>query len=172
MAGALAALIAIQAMREYEPLATLDRIVDGARGIIPAGIVIAAIGAAMLIAAGIHGMVFDATRAEPGEIEGGGAGPSPAGGWRARYFKGNLLWGASFEEESGISELKRSWLSGEWLDNRRYFRATLVVIGLPLLAIGMFGTMAVATEVTAVRLMLILVVAFAVGRFGYVLARS
>ena len=172
MAGALAALIAIQAIREYEPLATLDRTVDGARWFIPGGIVIAAIGAALLVAAAIHGMVFDAARAEPGEIEGAGTGHSPDGGWRARYFKGNLLWGASFEEESGISELKRSWLSGEWLENRQYLRATLVVVGLPLLVIGMFGTIALATDVTAVRLMLILLVGFTVGRLGYVLARA
>ncbi len=172
MGGVIAALIAIQAVRELEPLASVDRTLNAARGLVPAGIGLVIVGLALLIGAAIHGLVFDATRAEPGEIEGVGAGRTPRGGWGVSFFKGRLLWGASFDEETGISELKRSWFTGEWLEVHRYLRETLVVMGLPLVVVGFFGTIALATDVTAVRLLLILVVGYTVGRLAYVLIRA
>jgi len=109
---------------------------------------------------------------QPGDISRPYSGPSPSGGWRMGYFKGSLLWGASFEEESGISELKRAWRSGEWLSEHRLFRATLVIIGLPLVLIGVFSTIALVTDVTAVRLLLLLAVAYASVRLGFTLIRA
>ena len=83
-----------------------------------------------------------------------------------------LLWGAEFHEESGLSEVKRAWRSGEWLTVHRYLRATLVMVGLPLLLIGAFGTVALFTEVTAVRLLLLLALAYASARLGFAVIRA
>ena len=172
MIGAIAALIVVQTFRRSEPLASMDALLNSGRVLVPAGIAITIVGAGLLLGALIHGLVFDAQRVQPGDVSGSYSGPAPSGGWRIGYFKGNLLWGASFEEESGISELKRGWRSGEWLSDHTLFRATLVIVGLPLVLIGAFGTIALITDVTAVRLMLLLVVAYATVRLGYTLIRA
>ena len=172
MAGAIAALLVIQAFRQDEPLASFDAFLNGARGLVPLGIAITIVGAGLLAGAGIHGLVFDAQRIQPGKISGPYAGPSPRGGWWIGFFSGRLLWGAEFYEESGISEVKRAWRSGDWLTVHRYLRATLVLVGLPLLLIGAFGTIALVTDVTAVRLLLLLAVAYAAARFGFALIRA
>ena len=108
----------------------------------------------------IHGMVFDSQPLETGDISGPYSGPSPSGGSRIGYFKGKRLWGHEFYEESGISELKHAWLTGEWLRDHRLLRTTMVVVGLPIVVIGALGTIALATDVTAVRLLLLLSVAY------------
>ena len=172
MAGAIAALLVVQAFRQDEPLASFDAFLNGARGLVPLGIAITIVGAGLLLGAGIHGLVFDAQRIQPGKISGSYAGPSPRGGWWMGLFSGRLLWGAEFYEESGFSEVKRSWRSGEWLTVHRYLRATLVLVGLPLLLIGAFGTIALVTDVTAVRLLLLLAVAYASARLGFALIRA
>jgi hypothetical protein len=117
-------------------------------------------------------MVFDATPLQPGKISGRYDGPNPRGGWSIGFFRGMLLWGREFYEESGISELKRSWRTGEWLRVHRYFRETLVLVGLPLLLVGAFGTGALVIDVTAVRLLLLLAVAYATARLGFALIRA
>jgi hypothetical protein len=172
MIGAIAALIAVQALRQYEPLASMDRLLNEARVLVPAGIAITIVGAGLLFGALIHGLAFDAQRIEPGDISGPYAGRSPSGGWRLGYFKGNLLWGAELEEESGISEMKRAWRSGQWLTDHRLLRATLVIVGLPLVLVGTFGTIALVSDVTAVRLILLLAVAYASLRLGFTLVRA
>jgi hypothetical protein len=172
MGGAIAALIAVQALRQSEPLASVDRALNGARGLVPAGIAIAIVGAGLLLGAAIHGMAFDANRVQPGNISGRYVGPNPRGGWRLDFFKGMLLWGGEFHEESGISELKKSWRTGEWLQVHRYFRETLVLVGLPLLLIGAFGTIALVIDVTGLRLLLLLALVYAAGRLGFALIRA
>jgi hypothetical protein len=172
MGGVIAALIIVQAFKRSEPLASMDRLLNGARFLVPIGITITIIGAGLLLGAWIHGMVLDAQRIEPGKISGSYAGPSPRGGWRFSFFRGRLLWGAELHEESEISDVKRSWSNGEWLTNHRYLRATLVLVGLPLLAVGVFGTIALVTDVTGVRLLLFVVVAYVVARLGYGLIRA
>jgi hypothetical protein len=172
MGGVIAVLIAIQAVRQNEPLVSIDRALNGAHGLIPIGVMLTVIGAALLVGAGVHGMALDGTSWQPGKIKGGGAGRSPTGGWAAGFFSGNLLWGGSFHEESGISELKKSWFTGEWLTVHRYLRGTMVMVGLPLAVVGAFGTAALATDVTAVRLLLLLAIAYLAVRLGYALIRA
>jgi hypothetical protein len=172
MAGGIAALIAVQAFRQSGPLAWMDSLLNGARALVPPGIAITLVGASLLFGAGIHGMVFDATRVQPGKISGRYVGPSPGGGWRIRFFSGWLLWGREFYEESKISDVKRSWRTGEWLTVHRYFRETLVLVGLPLVLVGVFGTIALVTDVTGVRLLLLLALAYASARLGFALIRA
>jgi hypothetical protein len=172
MGGAIAALIVVQTFRRAEPLSAFDRFLNGASGLIPLGIAIAIVGAAMLLGALVHGMIFDSQPMETGALSGPYSGPSPGGGWRIGYFKGRRLWGREFYEESGISELKRAWLSGEWLRDHRLLRTTMVIVGLPLVVIAAFGTVALVTDVTAVRLLLVLAVAYVVANMGWALIRA
>jgi hypothetical protein len=172
MGGVIAAIIVVQAFQRSEPLASMDRLLNGARVLVPLGIAITIIGGGLLLGAWLHGMIFDAQRIQPGKVSGTYAGPSPRGGWMIGFFTGRLLWGAELHEESGISEVKRSWGTGEWLTNHRYLRATLVLAGLPLLLVGAFGTVALVTDVTGLRLLLLLAVAYAVVRLGYALIRA
>jgi len=176
MAGAIAALIVVQTFRNAEPLSSFDRFLNGAAGLIPLGIAITIVGAALLLGAAIHGMVFDSQPMETGDISGPYSGPysgpTPGGGWRIGYFKGKRLWGREFYEQSGISELKRSWFTGEWLRDHRLLRATMVLVGLPIVVIGAFGTIALATDVTAVRLLLVLTVAYVAVHMGFALIRA
>jgi hypothetical protein len=172
MAGVIAALIVVQTFRQAEPLSSFDRFLNGAAGLIPLGIAIAIIGGLLLLGALIHGLVFSSQPMETGAISGPYSGPTPAGGRRVGYFKGTRLWGREFYEESGFSELKRAWFTGEWLRDPRLMRTTMVLVGLPILVIGVFGTVALATDVTAVRLLLVLTVAYVVANVGYALARA
>ena len=171
MGGAIAAVIAVQLLRESPPLAWFDGVLNGAHDLIPAAITITVIGAALLIGAAIHGMVFDATRMEPGNIQYRYSRKTPMS-WRAGWFKGRLLWGREFLEESGFSELKQSWRTGEWLTDHRYLRATMIMLVLPLAMFGAFGTIALVTNETGVRLLLILALAYVAARLGYTLAKA
>jgi hypothetical protein len=172
MAGAITALIVVQAFRQAEPLASIDAFLSGARGLIPLGIGIIIIGAGLLLGALVHGMVLDSQPMPTGDISGPYSGPGPRGGWRIGYFWGKLLWGREFHEESGFSELKRAWLTGEWLRDHRLLRTTLVMVGLPLVVVGAFGTVALVTDVTAVRLLLLLTVGYVLTRLGWALIRA
>jgi hypothetical protein len=172
MGGVIAALIAVQAFQRSEPLASIDKLLNAARFLEPLGIAITIIGAGLVVGAWIHGMVFDSVRTQPGKVSGAYAGPSAKGGLRIGYFKGWLLWGGEFHEESGISEVKRSWRTGQWLTVHRYLRATLGLVGLPLLIIGVFGTIALVTDVIGVRLLLLLALAYAIVRLGFALIRA
>jgi hypothetical protein len=172
MAGAIAALIVVQTFRHAEPLSSFDRILNGAAGLIPIGIAVAIIGAALLLGALVHGMVGNSQPMETGDVSGPYSGTRPGGGLRIGYFKGKRLWGREFYEESGISELKRAWLTGEWLRDQRLLRTTMVLVGLPLLVIAVFGTVALAIDVTAIRLLLVLTVAYVVANMGYALVRA
>jgi hypothetical protein len=51
-------------------------------------------------------------------------------------------------------------------------RTTVVLVGLPIVVIGAFGTIALVTDITAVRLLLVLAVAYVVANVGYALARA
>ena len=171
MGGAIAAIIAVQALRQSAPLVWFDGVLNGARDLVPAGIAITVVGAALLVGALIHGMMFDAARIEPGKIEYRYSKRTPMS-WQVGWFRGRLLWGGEFKEESGFSELKQSWRTGEWLRDNRYVRATVVMVGLPLVVAGAFGTIALVTDETGVRLLLLLAIAYVAARLGYALARA
>jgi hypothetical protein len=172
MAGVIAVLIVVQTFRRAEPLASFDRALNAADGLIPLGIAITIIGVALLLGAAIHGMVFESQPMETGDISGPYSGGTARGGFRIGYFKGKRLWGREFYEESGISELKRSWFSGEWLRDPRLLRTTMVLVGLPIVVIGAFATIALVTDVTAVRLLLLLTAAYVAVHMGYALVRA
>jgi hypothetical protein len=172
MGGAIAALLVVQTFRHDQPLASVDAFLNGARGLVPLGIAITVAGAGLLLGAAIHGMALDATWVQPGKISGRTAGTNPRGGWGIGFFRGILLWQGEFHEESGIPELKHSWRTGEWLRVHRYLRETLVLVGLPLLVLGVFGTIALVTDVTAVRLLLLLALAYASVRLAFAVIRA
>ena len=172
MAGAIAALLVVQAFRQSEPLSSLDRFLNAGRGLIPLGIAITIVGVGLLLGAAIHGMAFDSQPMETGDISGPHSGPTPGGGRRIGYFKGKRLWGRSFYEEAGISEVKRSWLTGEWLRDHRLLRTTMVLVGLPTAVIGAFGTTALATDVTAVRLLFLLAALYVAANMAFALTRA
>jgi hypothetical protein len=176
MVGAIAALIAVQALAQSAPLVWLDNVLNGARVLVPATIAIAILGWGLVLGAMIHGAVFDSTRVQPGKISGRYTGRytgmNAVGGRSIGIFKGSLLWGFEFHEESKISEIKQSWRTGEWLLVHRYLRGTMVLAGAPLLLIGMFGTIALVTDVTAVRLLLLLALFYALLRLGFALVRA
>lgn len=171
MGGAIAAVIAVQAMRHSAPLVWFDGVLNGARYLVPAGIAITVIGAALLLGALIHGLVFDAARMEPGKIEYTYSKRTPMS-WQVGWFKGRLLAGAEFQEESGFAELKQSWRTGEWLHDHRYLRATMVMVGLPLVLFGAFGTIALVTDEPGVRLLLLLTLSYVAARLGYALMKA
>lgn len=172
MSGAIAALILVQTFRHAEPLVSFDRFLNGAAGLIPLGVAFAVIGAALLLGALVHGMVFDSQPMETGDIAGPYSGRTPGGGWKIGYFKGQRLWGREFYEESGFTELKRAWLTGEWLRDHRLMRTTMVLVGLPFLVIAVFGTVALAIDVTAVRLLLVLTIAYMAAHLGFAVVRA
>ena len=172
LAGAIAALLVVQAFRQNEPLVSFDRALNSAGGLIPLGITITIIGAALLLGAAIHGMVFDSQPVQTGDISGPYSGRNPGGGFNVGAFRGRALWGRAFYEESGISEVKRSWFTGEWLRDHRLLRSTMVLVGLPILVIGAFATIALVTDVTAVRLLLILTAAYVAVHMGFALIRA
>ena len=172
MAGLIAFLIVVQAFRQSEPLASFDRLLNSAQGLVPLGIATTIVGIALLIGAAIHGMVLDSQPMETGNISGAYSGPTPGGGSRIGYFKGRRLWGRAFYEESGISEVKRSWLTGEWLRDHRLLRTTMVLAGLPIAVIGAFATIALATDVTAVRLLLLATALYVAVHMGFALIRA
>jgi hypothetical protein len=172
MAGAIVALIVVQAFRQSEPLSSVDRFLNAGRGLIPLGIALIIVGAGLLLGAALHGMLFDSQPMEAGDISGLSSGPTPGGGRGVGYFKGRRLWGRSFYEEAGISEVKRSWLTGEWLREHRLLRTTMVLIGLPIFVVGAFATVALATDATAVRLLLLLTAAYVAVHMGFALIRA
>ena len=172
MAGVIAVLIFVEAFRQSDPLVSFDRALNAAHGLVPLGIAVTIVGAALLLGAAIHGMVFDSQPMETGDVSGPYAGGTPSGGFNIGYFRGKRLWGRAFYEESGISELKRSWLTGDWLRDHRLFRTTMVLVGLPIVVIGAFGTVALATDVTAVRLLLVLTAAYVAIHMGFALIQA
>jgi hypothetical protein len=48
----------------------------------------------------------------------------------------------------------------------------MVLLGAPLLLIGMFGTIALVADVTAVRLLLLLALAYGLVRLGFAVVRA
>ena len=170
--GAVAGLIAVESLARWGPLVALNGLLNGARPVVPVCIAVAVVGAGLLAAASIHGMVFDSTRVAPGKIAVGYSRPGARGGWMAGFFRGTLLWGGHFEEETALGELKRSWRSGEWLTVHRYLRATMVLVGLPLLVAGTFTAVAIGVDVVWFRLVLLLAVVYALARIGYAVVRA
>jgi hypothetical protein len=172
MVGAITAVIAVQALAQSAPLVWFDNLLNGARVLVPAGISIGIVGGGLLLGAAIHGMALDASRVQPGKISGRYTAPNSGGGRSLGFFKGRLLWGGGFYEESAISDIKHSWRSGEWLTVHRYFRGTLVLVGAPLFLIGMFATIALVSDVIAVRLFVLLALAYGLARLGFGLIRA
>ncbi|MEP7105194.1 MAG: hypothetical protein ABI838_05050 [Chloroflexota bacterium] len=172
MAGALGAVIAFQLLRNSPPAAAFDGGLDWARPLLPLTIGLTAGGGLLLVFVAVHGIVTDGSREEPGPVDTGYTGTgAPRSHWVGR-FRGRLLWGASIEEESGIGELKRAWATGEWLTNRRLFRETLVLLGLPLVLVGSFISFALATTNTGVRALLVAAVLYSLVRLGWALGRA
>jgi hypothetical protein len=172
MIGAVAAVVAVQALAQSGGLRGVDGLLNGARPLVPATIAVGAFGVIILLVAMAHGLATDAARVEPGKISGGYRGRGAGGSSRIGWFSGFLLWGAEFHEESGIAEVKRSWRSGEWLVVNRYLRATMIMAGLPLVVFGTLATVALVIDTTAVRLLLLAALVYALARFAYVLARA
>lgn len=189
LVGVVAALIAVQALIRAGYLARVDGVLNSARVLVPAGIALAALGAVLVAAAMIHGLATDAsqlqipltldgrvgsdTTVDPGKVAVRYRGrTSLAGEMVFGYFRGTLLWGRQFYEETRMSELKRAWRSGEWLHVHRYLRATVALSGFLLMLLGVFGTVVLVSDLTAVRLLLLLALAYALGRTAYAFARA
>lgn len=172
MAGALAVVIAFQVLRTSPPLAAFDAVLDAGRVLLPLTIGLAVGGGLLLVFVLVHGLATDADRDQPGPIDIKYEGPGARGGFWFGRFHGRLLWGAELEEESGFGELKVAWRTGEWLTNRRLFRETLVMAGLPLLVFGTFLSVALAAGNTGVRALLLAAVLYAIVRLAWALARA
>jgi hypothetical protein len=189
MVGVVAAIMAVQELSLAGGLVWIDRFLNSAQVLVPAGIALGALGAVLIASAMIHGLVTDPshnqvpltldghvgsdTTVQPGKVAVSYRGRTALGGeWVFGYFRGTLLWGAQFYEESGMLELKRSWRSGEWLHVHRYLRATLAIAGFLMIFVGALGTAALLTDITAVRLLLLLVVAYGLVRTAYAFARA
>jgi hypothetical protein len=189
LVGAVATLIAVQTLVRAGYLSRVDDILNSARVLVPAGIGLAAIGAGLVVAAMIHGLATDASRlqiplsidnrvgsdttVDPGKVAVRYRGrTSLAGEMVFGYFRGTLLWGRQFYEETRMAELKRAWRSGEWLHVHRYLRATVALSGFLLMLIGVFGTIALVSDLSAVRLLLLLALAYALVRTAYAFARA
>jgi hypothetical protein len=189
MVGVVAAIMGVQALGQGGTLAWIDRALNSGRVLVPAGIALVALGAVLVVAAMIHGLVTDPshqqipltldghvgsdTTVEPGKVAASYRGRTALGGqWVLGYFRGRMLWGAEFHEESGMSELKHSWRSGEWLHVHRYLRATVATAGLLLALVGALGTAVLLSDITAVRLLLLLVLAYALIRTANAFARA
>jgi hypothetical protein len=187
--AAIVVLIAAQASIQAGQLTSFDRFLNGARNLVPVGLALTAIGALLLLVAAIHGLITDG-RPDEGAVTLDGRvvteAPIEKGkvaiNYRGRavtandyvlgFFRGTLLWGRGFYEESGMAELKRSWRSGEWIHVRRYLRATLALAGFLALFSGIFATAAILSDVTVIRLLFLLVLAYGLGRTAYSFARS
>jgi hypothetical protein len=189
LVGAVAALIAVQALAQAGLLARVDGILNSARVLVPVGIGLAAVGVVLMVAAMIHGLATDSserqipltldgrvgsdTTVDPGKVAVRYHGrTSLAGEMVFGYFRGTLLWGRQFYEETRMSELKRAWRTGEWLHVHRYLRATVALSGFLLMLIGGFGTVVLVSDLTAVRLLLLLALAYALVRTAYAFARA
>lgn len=62
--------------------------------------------------------------------------------------------------------------TSQWLQVHRYFRETLVLVGLPLLLVGVFGTITLVTDIPAIRLLLLVALAYALTRLGFALIHA
>ena len=172
MFGAISVLIAVQYIAKSGSLSGVDRMLNSARPIVPALVGLGVVGGGLLVIALVHGLVTDATWYTPGKVSGPYTFQDVTVRKSVGVFRGYLLGGASFQEESGFSEIKRSWHTGDWRSSHRLLRATLVMAGLPLLVLGVFGAVALATDVTAVRLLLLVTLAYMVVRLTYALVRA
>ena len=123
----------------------------------------------------IHGLVLDPNRGMPGSILLGGrvvAGESIKPGAKlsikyegrtmgtanqgvAGFYRGRVLFGRSFLEETRMGDLTRAWRSGEWLHVHLYLRATLGLAGFLSLVTGLLATWALLADTTAASLFLL-----------------
>jgi hypothetical protein len=80
----------------------------------------------------------------------------------------------SFADETGgrLAVDGRRDRTSQWLQVHRYFRETLVLVGLPLLLVGVFGTITLVTDITAIRLLLLVALAYALARLGFALIHA
>lgn len=189
MVGALVVIIAAQALIQSGPFGSIATSLDRARIIVPALIAMIVLGGLLLIVAMIHGLVTDA-RSDQGAVtldghvvsdppvkEGQAAitysgRTTMANQYVRGFFRGTVLWSGGFYEESGMAELKKSWRSGQWLHVHRYLRATLALTGFLLFFVGLFGMVALASDVTILRVLFLLVVAYGLIRTAYAFVRA
>jgi hypothetical protein len=189
MVGALVVIIAAQALIQSGPFGSIATSLNRARVIVPALIAMIVLGALLLIVAMIHGLVTDG-RSDQGAVTLDGrvvADPPLKKGKAAitywgrttmanQYvlglFRGTVLRTSGFYEESGMAELKKSWRSGQWLHVHRYLRESLALTGFLLVVVGLFGTVALASDITILRLLFLIVVAFVLVRTAYAFARA
>ena len=189
MVGAVAVVIVVQAFSQAAPFGWIDRTLNGIRELVPPLLVLIAVGTLLLIVAMIHGLVTDRrpdqgavtlddrvvsnTVIKKGNLEltyrGRTAVPNQ---YVLGFLRGHVLWAGGFYEESGLAELKHAWRSGEWLHVRRYLRATLALAGFLLIFVGVFATAALVIDITVLRLLFLLVVAYGLGRTAYAFVRA
>ena len=136
LVGAVTALILVQALDQAGSLAGIDRALNRARPLVPALIGAGAIGAILLLGALAHGIATEGTWFGPAKIAGRYRGRDASGLSTVGFFRGSLLGGVTFYQESGLSDVKRSWGSGQWWRAGANLRATLVLAGLPLVVVG------------------------------------
>ena len=189
MVAVIAVVIAVQALDQAGSFSRVDGMLNNARILVPESVGLAVLGAALPIVVMVHGLATDATNTvtslnlddrvgsdttvKPGKV---------AVKYRGRttlanvgvigYFWGRLLWGRSLYEVTRMSDLKRSWRSGEWLHVHRYLRATLTLAGLLMLLVGIFGTVVLLSDFLAVRLLLAIAVVYALVRTAFAFARA
>ena len=187
--GALVVIIAGQALIQSGPFGSIATSLDRARIIVPELLAMIALGALLLIAAMIHGLVTDGHSGQGAvTLDGRVVADPPVKTGKAAFtysgpttmpnqyvfgfFRGTVLWSREFYEESGMAELKKAWRSGQWLHVRRYLRETVALIGFLLVFVGLFGTVALETDVAILKLLFLLVVAYGLGRTAYAFARA
>ncbi len=189
MVGALVVIITAQGLIQSGPFGSITTSLNRARIIVPALLAMIALGALLLIVAMIHGFLTDA-RSDQGAVtlDGRVVSDPPVKKGKAAItywgrttmanqhvlgiFRGTVLWSGGFYEESGMAELKKSWRSSQWLHVHRYLRETLALTGFLLVFVGVFGTVALASDITILRVLFLLVVAFVLVRTAYAFARA
>ncbi len=189
MVVALGVIIGGQALIQSGPFGSITTSLNRARTIEPALLAMVAIGALVLVAAMIHGLVTDAASDQGAVTLDGRVVSDPpvrkgkaaityagrttmANHYVLGFFQGTVLWSGGFHEESGMGELKKSWRSGQWLHVHRYLRATFALTGFLMIFVGLFGAIALASDITILRVLFLLVVAYALIRTAYAFARA
>jgi hypothetical protein len=189
MLGAVGVIIAAQALIQAGPFTWIATALNSARIVLPALLALIALGALLLLVAMTHGLVtrgrsdqgaltLDGRVVEDAPVRKGKVGVTYSGRttlanqYVSGLFRGNVLWAGGFYEETGMTELKSSWKSGEWLHVPRYLRATLALTGFVFVFVGLFGTFALISDITVLRVLFLLVVAYGLIRSAYAFARA
>lgn len=192
MIVAVGGLIVIQALSQAGWFAWFDGPLNRAHSLFPVAVGLAVIGGILLLVAWIHGIVLDPDPDMAGSVVLDGrmvsdesikpgakvslkySGPTVgmANTWVAGFFWGKVLWSQGFTEISSIGELRRAWRSGEWLHVHRLLRATLALVGFFALLTGVCVAISLANDYTALRILLLGSLAFAVVGTARAFARA